>query len=299
MTTRPFRRQVVALLVIGLTLLGPSARGATLVGWYQFDDPANLGFDSSGYHNNGSIYNDGIPPTYSSSTSIEGAGSAYFNGTFNAQNFNFEGGGGRIDVPINTGPLAMPDMSWGAWVKASLVDHGRYVLSSDQYNGGRTIGVDDRAADHFAAIVGNQSPWVYDTGVAASIGGWVFIGAVYRNNYYSAGVGDLTMYVGNQVFSGIQTHINNTSPSFTSIGGDAARERYWNGFIDNVFIYDGALSQSEMTAIINNPTGSLLGAAAVPEIDPAGWGSVMGFVAGALGLLDRRLPKRSRRDESI
>jgi hypothetical protein len=278
----------IALIAVAATLLAHPAQAATLVGWYQFNDPGNLGRDSSGNHNDGTIYNDGIPPAYSSSASIEGAGSAFFNGTFNQQNFNFEGGGGRIDVPINTGPVAMPDMSWGAWVKATLVDYGRYVLSSDQYNGGRTIGVDNRAADNVAAIVGNQSPWVYNTGVAAPIGDWIFIGAVYRNDFYSPGVGDLTMYVGNQIFSSITTHINNTSPSYTSIGGDAARERYWNGLIDNVFIFDGALSQSEMNAIINNPTGNLLGGTPVPEIDPAGMGSVLALVTGALGLLERR-----------
>ena len=287
------RNAFSALLTAGLTLMAPSARAATLVGWYQFNDPGNLGRDSSGYHNDGTIYNDGIPPAYSSTSSIEGTGSAFFNGTFNGQNFNFEGGGGRIDVPINTGPVTMPDMSWGAWVRATLVDHGRYVLSSDQYNGGRTIGVDNRAADNFAAIVGNQSPWVYNTGVAAPIGGWIFIGAVYRNNFYSPGVGDLTMYVGNQVFSSIVTHINNTSPSYTSIGGDAARERYWSGLIDNVFIFDGALSQSEMNSIINNPTGNLLAPSAVPEIDPNSLGSVLALVLGSLGLLERRRLRHS------
>ena len=272
----------VALVSIVATL-SPMAKAGTLVGWYQFDDPSDPWRDSSGNQKNGTVVNDGIAPVYSSSNTIQGGGSAYFNGTFNQQNQNFQGGGGRINVPINTGPVAMPNMSWGAWVRAALVDRGRYVLSSDQYNGGRGIGVDDRAGDDFAAILGNSNPYFYDTGVAAPINNWIFIGAVY--NYTSPGVADLTMYVGNQVFSSISTHISNSSPSFTAIGGSAGGERYWNGYIDNVFIVDGALSQSQMTSIINNPNGNLL--ALVPE--PSTYAMALaGLVGGGYSMWRRR-----------
>lgn len=282
------RHSTLAALVVGGTVaLSSQAQAASLVGWYRFNDAGNLGLDSSGKHNNGTIYNDGLPPVFSSATSVEGAGSAYFNGTFNQQASNFEGGGGRIDVPINTGPVAMPEMSWGAWVRPDLVDHGRYVLSSDTYNGGRTIGVDNRANDNFASILGNQSPWVYNTGVAATPGSWVFIGAVYRNDPNSPGTGTVTLYVGNQVFSDIVTHYNTNSPSYTSIGGDAARERYWSGYIDEAFIFNGALSRSQMTFISNNPGTSL---AAIPE--PSSYGALIGCLGLALAV--GRRGKRNR-----
>ena len=162
-------RALAVALVSMVATLSPMAKAGTLVGWYQFDDPSDPWRDSSGNQKNGTVVNDGIAPVYSSSNTIQGGGSAYFNGTFNQQNQNFQGGGGRINVPINTGPVAMPNMSWGAWVRAALVDRGRYVLSSDQYNGGRGIGVDNRAGDDFAAILGNSNPYFYDTGVAAPI----------------------------------------------------------------------------------------------------------------------------------
>lgn len=283
---RVISRSALPVALVSLVVaLAPAAKSDTLVGWYQFDDPSDPWRDSSGNQKNGTVVNDGIAPVYSSSNSIQGGGAAYFNGTFNQQNQNFEGGGGRIDVPINTGPVAMPNMSWGAWVRAALVDNGRYVLSSDQYNGGRGIGVDNRAGDDFAAILRNSDPLVYDTGVAAPINNWIFIGAVYRNNYTSPGVGDLTMYVGNQVFSSISTNINNSSPSFTAIGGSAGGERYWNGYIDNVFIVDGALSQSQMTSIINNPNANLL--AIVPEPSSCAM-AVAGLACGGFAVGRRR-----------
>lgn len=276
--------KLTLLLAAGALQLTPAAQAASLVGWYQFNDAGNLGLDSSAYHNDGTVYNDGIAPVYSSASSIEGGGSAYFGGTFNLQNYNFQGGGGRIDVPVDTGPFAMQDMTWGAWVKAEAVDHGRYVLSSDRYNGGRTIGVDNRASDNVSAIVGNQAPWVYDSGVAAPIGSWIFIGAVYRNNVAAPGVGDLTLYVGNQVFTSIVTHIGPSSPDFTSIGGDAGGERYWKGYIDNVFIFNGALSQAQMAYIISNPGQSPLGA--IPE--PSSYGVALGGLALAVAAWKRR-----------
>lgn len=240
-----------------------TAKAATLVGWYQFDDPNNLGLDSSGNNNNGTLYNDGILPVYSSS-GIHG-GSAFFNGTFNTQNSNFQGGGGMINVPINTGPTAIPNMTWGAWIKPMQVDYGRYVISSDTYNGGRTLGIDNRASDNYAANTGTVNPWFYNTGVAPSTANWIFIGGVYQNNHYSQGSGLLTMYVGNQIFTSIVTSFNNSSPSFTSIGGNAGTERYWNGYIDNVFIMNGAINQSQMADIISNPTLSPQLALAIPE----------------------------------
>ena len=240
-------------ITVGLLSFIGNANAADLIGWYQFNNSNNLGLDSSGNNNNGTLYNDGIVPVYSSN-GIDGGGSAYFGGTYNSLNQNFIGGGGRIDIPINTGPTAMSNMTWGAWVDPMLLDHGRYVISSDQYNGGRTLGIDNRASDNYAAITGNQSPYYYNTGLAPLTNNWIFIGGVYQNNYFSQGSGLLTMYVGNQVFSNIVTAINNSSPSFTSIGGDAGGERYWNGYIDNLFIINGAASQSQMNQLISNPT---------------------------------------------
>jgi len=251
--TPTMKSPILALaLAAWLTSFAGNAGAAELVGWYQFNNSNNLGLDSSGNNNNGTLYNDGILPVYSSN-GIDG-GSAYFQGTFNTANQNFQGGGGMINVPINTGPTAMPYMTWGAWINPMQVDYGRYVISSDQYNGGRSLGIDNRASDNYAAITGNQSPYFYNTGLAPVTNSWIFIGGVYQNNYFSQGSGLLTMYVGNQVFSNIVTSFNNNSPSFTSIGGNAGTERYWNGYIDNVFIINGYASQSQMNDIINNPT---------------------------------------------
>ena len=248
------KRTIIAfVLLAGLTGFAGNAKAADLVGWYQFNNSNNLGVDSSGYNNNGTIYNDGIVPVYSSN-GIAGSGSAYFGGIYNTNNQNFNGGGGRIDVPINTGPTAMSNMTWGAWIDPMLIDHGRYVISSDQYNGGRTLGIDNRASDNYAAIVGSQAPYYYNTGLSPATNAWTFIGGVYQNNYFSPGSGLLTMYVGSQVFTNIVSSFNNISPSFTSIGGDAGGERYWNGYIANVFIINGAANQSQMNQLINNPT---------------------------------------------
>lgn len=284
MNTKPLTHRALASCFFILVLVGTNAHGSVLRGWYKFDDANNLVVDSSGKGNNGTLFNDGILPTYSSSGMGSG-GSAYFGGTFNSQNFNFNGGGGRIDVPINTSAGAMSNMSWGAWVDPLQFDHGRFILSNDLYNGNRFIGIDDRVSDNYAAAIANQNPRLFDTGVDPSSGSWIFIGGVYENDYSSQGVGRLTMFLGNQVFSNIETKFGSNGSSFTSIGGNAGGERYWNGYIDNVFIVEGALTTSQMNLIKNNPTriSEIVANGAIPEPSAALLGGL-----GILALLRRR-----------
>ncbi len=266
MNSRHLTHRILTRCLFALVLAHASADGSVLRGWYKFDNSNNLVLDSSGHNNNGTLYNDGILPIYSS-IGMGGGGSAYFGGTFNTSTFNFNGGGGRIDVPINTSPGTMSSMTWGAWVDPLQFDHGRFILSNDLYNGNRFIGIDDRVGDNYAAAIANQNPRLYDTGVDPSSGSWIFVGGIYENDYSSPGNGLLTMFVGDQVFSDIATHFSGNGSAFTSIGGNAGGERYWNGYIDNVFIVEGALSRSQMNLIINNPTriDEIVATGAIPE----------------------------------
>jgi hypothetical protein len=63
--------------------------------------------------------------------------------------------------------------------------------------------------------------------------------------------------------------------------GDAGGERYWNGYIDNLFIINGAANQSQMNQIINNPTLiSQIALAVAPE--PSSYAL---FGIGVIGIL--------------
>jgi len=64
-------------------------------------------------------------------------------------------------------------------------------------------------------------------------------------------------------------------------GDDESSAGYW--------AFDGFWYESDPDYPLSGPDGWVIGtAASVPEIDPAGMGSVLGLVCGALGLLERR-----------
>ena len=69
----------------------------------------------------------------------------------------------------------------------------------------------------------------------------------------------------------------------TSFYGNDAQE--WSEFAS----FNGSGTYDSNTGIF-----SIAGLLAVPEIDPAGFGSVAALVTGALGLLERRRPSASR-----
>jgi ubiquitin len=61
------------------------------------------------------------------------------------------------------------------------------------------------------------------------------------------------------------------------------------GFDPSLFVLSGAYAgQSSVSLSGSSLVLNIQGSAAVPEIDPAGMGSVLALVTGALGLLDRR-----------
>jgi hypothetical protein len=98
------------------------------------------------------------------------------------------------------------------------------------------------------------------------------------------------MYVGGQVFEDIRTYYGSTGWTYTSLGSSPTFGEFWNGLMDNVFIFEGAATQSQMAQIQANPNAipTIAAYAGVPEIDPTGIGSVLSFVLGSLGLLERR-----------
>ena len=73
----------------------------------------------------------------------------------------------------------------------------------------------------------------------------------------------------------------------------------WNAGTDTTFFSVSALTTSlgelSLSEVLAGPNGSFVIASAspssVPEIDPAGFGSVLALVTGALGLVERRRPK--------
>ncbi len=245
------------LFLSGTTL--PAQAG--LIGLYQFDDASNLGKDTSGNHNdatdNGATF---------TNSGYQG-GAAHFDGS------------SFLSVAIDVNPTVLPQMTWGAWVKPDVLSAStvQTVLSSDNGGFDRTITIDYRGGGGASSFSAYTSSGVWASGVAPSTSQWEFVAAVYDASKVS-----LTFYANGQSFQ-ISSSFG-PSQTFFDIGNDPSFGQLFLGSIDNVFVYDQALTASQIATIQSN---GFPPASTVPE--PSSF-ALMGL--GGLGLAIRAMKRR-------
>jgi hypothetical protein len=181
--------------------------------------------------------------------------------------YHFDGEGEYIDLPVNINPSAMPQVTIGAWARVeSVIPNQRaQVLSHDNRDYDRTLGLEPIGYDaevpfdpdfpmppfmaaepatgrhHFSAFAGLGPDLV--TGPAVELGRWVFLAAVYTGS-------TVTMYVDGEHFS--TTATPGQGVTYLRVGGNplgSSSGEPFHGSVDNVFVYNRALSAAEITAI--------------------------------------------------
>lgn len=242
---------------------------ASLVGLYTFDNTGNLGLDSSGKGNNASTVSAG----YTTSTSPSGGGgkAATFNG-INQQ----------LVVPLDVSPGAMPQMTWGAWVKSDSTTGIRAVLSDDNAPFDRDIDMDVRSSDfgdaEWSTFTGSG---VATSGVNVTSGAWTFLAATYNQT-----TGQMSFYVNDNTPLTFSTSFGTTGNlSFFTIGSNPSFNEFFKGTIDNVFVYDQVLSSAQIAQV----KGGNFSVSAVPE--PASM-QLLGSGMALAALLNRRRQKK-------
>ena len=252
------KRLVAALLAATLM---PQPANAALIALYQFDDATNLGLDTSGAGN------------HAANTGVFGVAAGYQGGA------GLFAGQSWLTAPVNVNIAVRPSLTWGAWAKTTANSAGnRTVLSSDDGGYDRQISLDARGG--WSAFTGNS---ILGSGVQASSTDWTFLAAVYDDAAHR-----MTFYVDGQAVS-TSTSFGASRISF-AIGRNPTFTEFFQGEIDNVFVYDEALS-ADRIAQIRSTGFATVAPSAVPE--PATWAMmVLGFgvVGGAL-----RRSKPSRR----
>ncbi len=219
---------VTGATIAVLGMLGTAQESeAALIGLYEFNDSNNLGLDTSENTNNAT--NNGAV--------FDGAG--YEGGAA-----SFNGSSSFLSVPTDINPTVLPQLTWGAWVKPDSTTGIRTVLSGDNGGFDRTINIDSRAAGNWSTFTGTG---VFNSGVNPSTTDWTFLAAVYDESSDS-----LTYYVNNQSFS--TTTNFGSSNNFFEIGRNpvSGGVEHFDGLIDNIFVYDEALSAQEITNIRQN-----------------------------------------------
>ena len=145
----------------------------------------------------------------------------------------------------------LPQMSWGAWVKLAHVHGGELciqVLCTDDTNPAdfdRSLVADKRDSEdglQWSAFHGGQPAGVGSSGVDVKAGEWTFIAATYDNEKSL-----MTLYV-NDTHREMSTNFT-SGHKFFDIGHNPFFGDFFHGTIDDVFVFDRALTQPEIERI--------------------------------------------------
>jgi hypothetical protein len=239
-------------------VLIPQPANAALVALYQFDDVNDLGLDTSGNGNNATNFGAGFETQ------------GYQGG---AASFSFDA---FLRAPVDVNRAILPNMTWGAWVRPNVGGGAiQAVLSNDDGGFDRQIGIDNRGGvSSWSSFTGTN---VYNPGIAPLTSGWTFLAAVYNQSQYS-----MDFYVNGQAFT-TTTNFGGSPASF-AIGRNLTFQSHFSGLIDNVFVYEEALTADQIATL--RATGFPSAQApvgAVPE--PSAWAMMLlgfGFVGSAM-----------------
>jgi hypothetical protein len=241
MTTnsRMFRGALAGTMAATFLVLCPAASRADYIdevladsplGYWRFEEAAGSAVDSSGNGRDGTYMNGVTPGLFPGALSIGGKSAA------------FDGASSFVDLPGSWGGAAMTELTLEAWVNPSDPVTGDFqaILS----------GHDPNSFAHFQLFsAGNM-------GVYADVG---FVAApivsatptdTWRHVVMTAKSGETKVYVnGTQVGATVTTAFTNIAESSNvDIGIGHLGTRWFNGLLDEVAIYDSALSPDRIVA---------------------------------------------------
>ncbi len=219
-----YYNKIFSFVVIGLLLVLISATTASavsesgLVAYYPFDGDT---MDHSGNGNDG---------TNNGATFVSGmSGNA----------LDFDGMDDYVSAPININSDVMPQVTMALWVKSDSDSRGT-VISHDNGGYDRTIDIDARggglgwsAFSGSGAVLGHQS---------VTTDKWTFLAVVYDQD-----AGTVKLYVDDAMYE--EEGSLGTGWNAINIGSNPSYGANFDGVIDEVRIYNYALSQSEINSI--------------------------------------------------
>ncbi len=247
------------LAIAAFTILSGDALAATLVrpannlglvGWWTLDQGTSTrATDSSGYGNNGTLFNFAAPATVSSGWTTYGkrGGAMLFDGTNDT-----------IQVPHGASMKPSSTMTVSAWVKPDVgslssaireiyrkEDAQRHLFSFQMPAGQCATGTGVSTCISFGIVVGGTYS-EFDVPITASDfeGRWRLVTAVYdgTNRY---------MYFDGVLASSTPTTgaIGTSGTNSAYIGSNGGGGEWFKGAIDDLRVYSRALSASEVEAL--------------------------------------------------
>ncbi|VUT28087.1 MAG: hypothetical protein SYNGOMJ08_00648 [Candidatus Syntrophoarchaeum sp. GoM_oil] len=211
---------VIAMISVLMAMVTPASAEPELVAYYPFDGDTN---DHSGNGNDGTNHG------------------ATFVAGHSGQGLSFDGVDDFVSAPVNINPDVMPQMTMVAWVRPDDGTPIKPVISHDNGGYDRSVGIDSHGGGTgWSAFSGSGNVLGYHP---VTIDEWVIIAAVYDQDAETVKlfVND-SMYEEEGSLGSGWEHINiGTSPSYG---------KYFSGIIDEVRIYNYALSETEIQELL-------------------------------------------------
>lgn len=214
-------------------LLPLSAQAESLLAYYAFEDNYD---DGSG---NGTVGTEAENPDQLSFVAGFRGQSLDINDPDNAAN-----SGGRFDIGINANSSNLPEVTFGGWVNVEGTEFDGFMATD---NGGWDRGITVNSSAGAFGVASGGAPAL---GELVTNGSWQYVVATF-----SQASGQTNLYVGDDLAA--------TTTTSLVTGSDLAGEgqpvievgRYDNqdldGIVDDLFVFDGALSAAKVNAIRN------------------------------------------------
>jgi hypothetical protein len=180
-------------------------------------------------------------------------GAAFTAGKVGSYAFSFDGSTGYVDTPLDAQPSALPSTTWEAWVYPTRANAGRQeILSTDDGGYDRSVLVQDASFGIFTGA----GVW---TPAAVIPNRWQHIAAVFTPT-------NIEFYANGVRSSYGAAPVGQNTARRLRIGASPAFGEYYQGFADEVSIYNRALSASEITAIYNAGVAGKVAGSSLPPL---------------------------------
>jgi hypothetical protein len=228
---RKLKYLVSFVLVLGVVLMSPAeADDTNLVGWWKFDETSrNIAYDSSGHDNHGSLRGD--PQLVAGK--IGGA-------------LEFDGSGDYVDCGNNVIFDVTDEVTVAAWVNIrTVVGDWRTIIAKGD-SAWRISSYQSTRRMHFAFTDEARGWQAANSDTVLPLNEWHHVCGTYDRQ------------VGGRIYiDGVEDGVNSdtggitTGPYNVYIGENSqVTNRWWDGFIDDVRVYNRALTQNEIQVIM-------------------------------------------------
>lgn len=229
-TGLPSQNQIISLIGGMKTLVGDivvntygvvNSRSETgLEGYWHFDEnTSSTAYDASGMGNNGTLVNG---PTWQAGTNCKAGSCLSFDGTnryVDLGNLNYISTGGEYTTSV--------------WIKFNQIQQTFFFGDEQSHNGGVMMQID--SSGYIQTYYGSY----YTSTYQVSAGQWYNIVFVQNS-------GGINLFVNGNYIQNLTTNKQNDTSNNTEIGRFPLNSRYLNGLVDEVRVYNRALSATEI-----------------------------------------------------